>query len=195
MKYNAQIPAAPEPPPGALVMKDDVKIRLSIVRYTLIGLAWLLVFVALPLPAGNLNAFLRWRGEPETWFFLRWLLSMPRQVIQDALKPDTLNTDAFYWMDAVWMLVMVLGLLLVFFAPVLVHRVRKPAAITIVRCLAPAMLLLPVTLFMPVEYRFPVADIGLWLVAAAHVLGFVALILRETVIAPETSFPINVDRR
>lgn len=165
-----------------------MKIRLHIVRYVLVATAWLLLFISLPLPGGNLNGFLRWRGEVQTWFFLRWMFGLPRQVITDldhGLPP--------FWMDTAWMLIMLLGLILLLAAPIIVYRPRSPVTQIVIRCLAPAMLLLPVTLCLPESYSFPVPHAGLWLLAAAHILAFLALMLAEKPLNPATAFPITLN--
>jgi hypothetical protein len=164
-----------------------MKLRIHIIRYLLIAAAWLLVFISLPFPAGSLNGFLRRFGNAQTWFFIRWLFSMPGWVVSDLRYGYPI-----FWMDTLWMVVMLVGLILLFAAPILVHRARTPIAHTIVRCAAPATLLLPVTLFLPESYRFPIPDIGLWLLAAAHVLAFIALMLAEKHISPDHAFPITL---
>jgi hypothetical protein len=164
-----------------------MKIRIHIVRYVLVAAAWLLLLIALPLPATRLNGFLRWRSEVNTWYYLRWMFGLPRQVITDL---D--HGLPFFWMDTAWMLIMLLGLILLLAAPIIVYRPRSPVTQIVIRCLAPAMLLLPATICLPESYSFPVPHAGLWLLAAAHILAFFALMLAERRPDPATAFPITL---
>lgn len=151
-----------------------------ILRYILVAAAWLLMFISLPLHAADLNGFLGRFGTAQTWFFLQWIFGLPRQFITDVDQSNPIR-----WIDAAWMLILFLGLLLLVAAPILVYRVRsKPARIAI-RCCAPTMLLLPVTLILPPEDHFPLPGPGLWLLAAAHLLAFSALLLATRRTSPD----------
>ena len=163
-----------------------MRIRIHIIRYLLVAAAWLLSLISLRLPGGRLNGFLRWQGECQTWFFIRWMIRLPWHVISDVS-----HGWPVFWMDTAWMLIMLLGLILLLAAPIIVYRTRTPAMQTIIRCLAPTMLLLPVTLCLPESYRFPIPGPGLWCLGSAHVLCFVALALSEKTPDAAGAFPVT----
>jgi hypothetical protein len=149
-----------------------MKNRPRILRYLLVAAAWLLLFISLPFHAADLNGFLGRFGTAQTWFFLQWIFGLPRQFITDVDQGNPVR-----WIDAAWMLILLLGLLLLVAAPLLVYRVRSKTGRIVIRCCAPTMLLLPATLILPPEDHFPIPGPGLWLLAAAHLLAFSALFL------------------
>lgn len=141
-------------------------------RWSLLAAGWLLTFLALPLHACTLNGFMGWQGSLQTFFFLRWVFQLPAHLLREFP-----TAGLGYAQDLLWLTYTLLGLALLAFAPILIHRIRRTTAITALRCLAPTMLLTPATLLIPHQWHFPLPGPGLWMVAAAQLLVFFALIL------------------
>jgi hypothetical protein len=159
---------------------------LSLIRYLLVALGWMLAVIALPLQCCELNGFLAWRGPVTTAFFIKWLFQLPRYVIRDFLDPSAAHgamggrlTARFdvAGLDLLWLGAVLTGFVLMAAAPVLVHRVRSPRGAITVRCLAPALLLLPLTALAPESWRYPLPLGGMWVLCAAHVVVGLALML------------------
>jgi hypothetical protein len=174
--------------------------HVQLTRFFLVGAAWLLAAIALPLPCCDLNRFLAWRGTVSTLFFIQWIFSLPRSILQDYLDPAkshgtmggrlTARFDVA-GLDLAWLAAITVGFLLFAASPVLLLRVRSLRGATILRCLAPALFLLPLTTLFPVPWRYPLPLIGMYLLAAAHGMVAIALILHPKPTL-EPAFPISI---
>jgi hypothetical protein len=174
-------------------------------QYVLVAGAWLIAIVSMPLAGAELNGFLMWRGETDTAGLVRWLFSLPRMVANEWSDPGVkagvraggrVAASTFAFGDLMWLALVLLGFVLFLFAPVMVRRrnLSGPVGRTVIRCVAPVLLVFPATCFAPALWHFPVPRVGMMLLGAAHVMIFVMMFLSGSERAAETAFPVLTGR-
>jgi hypothetical protein len=149
--------------------------QLAWVRWCLLGTAWACLAAALPLTTVDRNRFIYMQTEGETsgMGFHRWVLGdLPGWEISRLLRGDFGHTQV---LDIVWLVAAIVAILLFVLSPLIFARVRRPETLLILRYVGLALLVLPVTLFLPATLSYPQPRIGMYFLAAAHALVLVGL--------------------
>lgn|GEM_PF-4291381 len=159
----------------------------QILRYLLIAIGWaFLAFAhgigtALPAQKGaELNAFLAWRGNLETPLLLKFFFNAPQQIIRDfQAGVDVPLLHLFYATTFLF------ALMLAFFAPLVVARVRSNRGLLIFRALAVLMFLPIGFAFAPASQKLPLPEIGLWCIFIMFVCCAAAIFIPPPTISRE----------
>jgi len=170
-------------------------------QYILAGGAWVLALVSMPLAGAELNGFLMWRGETDTAGLVRWLFSLPRMVANEWSDPGVrggvgaggkVAASTFAFGDLMWLALVLLGFALFILAPVMVRRRNLFGAVgtTVIRCIAPVLLVFPATCLAPAVWHFPAPRVGMVLLGIGHVMIFVMMFLTASTGAASTAFPV-----
>lgn len=159
----------------------------QILRYLLIAIGWaFLAFAhglgtALPAQKGaELNGLLTWHGNLETPLLLKFFFNAPQQIINDFQAGAYLPTLHIFYA-----IIFLFALMLAFFAPLVVARVRSNRGLLIFRALAVLMLLPIGFAFAPVNQKLPLPEIGLWSIFIMFVCCAAAIFIPPPTISRE----------
>jgi len=145
--------------------------RVVIVQYVLIAVAWVMAFVSWPLRAAELNEFFGWRGILDTAEFVRFLFRQPWALIQHPVWTSPWHT--------LWLSLVLVGLMLFVLGVSLVRRrfTWQTTGQKVIRGFSLILLAFPLATLTPASWHLPRPLAGMYLLAAAHVLMCVALLL------------------
>jgi hypothetical protein len=160
-------------------------------RWMLLGAGWSCVVASLFMDAGNRNGFMRWRYDMGGVEFQGWLLvDLPRWVVRCARRGEW---GYIPLMDLVWLAAALAASAIFLASPLIFSRVRRPATLLVTRYLALALLTFPITAFLPVALRYPIAHAGLWALASGHLLVLIGLWSPWPVLMPSpASFEVQL---
>ena len=148
--------------------------RLIIVQYILMATAWLIAIASWPLRAANLNAFLGWHGSLDTAEFVRFLFRQPWSLAQHPVPISPLHP--------LWLSLILIGFVVFVLGVSLIRRqhIWQTKGQQLIRGFALTLLVLPLTLVTPSSWHLPQPLAGMYVLAAAHVLMFAAIVLAPT---------------
>ena len=165
--------------------------RVVIVQYVLMAAAWVVAFVSWPIRAVELNGFLGWHWMPDTAEFVRLLFEQPRLLIQESLP-----LSPSHMLHTLWLSLVLIGFVFFILGVSLVRRrfIWGTTGQQIIRGFTLTLLALPLSLLAPASWRLPQPLTGMYLLAAAHVLMFVALVLMPAKMEEGSGFPVEPSR-
>ncbi|MCL2639852.1 MAG: hypothetical protein FWD53_03310 [Phycisphaerales bacterium] len=148
--------------------------RIVIVQYILMAIAWLVAIASWPLRAAELNAFLGWHGILDTAEFVRFLFRQPWSLHQQPIPIAPSHT--------LWLTLILLGFIFFVLSVPLTrrHHLWPTKGQQLIRGFAILLLVLPLTLWTPSSWHLPQPLPGMYVLAASHLLMFVAIVLAPT---------------
>ena len=152
--------------------------RIVVWQYGLMAVAWVVAIIAWPLRGADLNGFVSWHSDVNTAGLVQFLFERPRSIAQDLRDPAMMSVRPSA-VHSAWLVTVLIGFVFFAFAPTLVrrrHLWRAPGQ-TAIRGFAATLLAFPLATVAPQSWHLPQPMIGMYLLAAAHVLMFVALVM------------------
>jgi hypothetical protein len=173
-------------------------------QYLLVGTGWVLAAVSMPMRGADLNGFLTWRGTTNTEGLVRWFFLLLRMVASEWSDPTVrggvraggrVAASTFAFGDLLWLAGVLLGFMLFLLAPVMVRRNNQwtRTGQTVIRCLAPMLLIFPAATLAPKVWGLPLPGAGMWVLSAAHVLVCIALMMTGAMDQRQSAFPVELE--